>query len=71
MIRIPYDVLQALWEDKPELLWSVVRMLSQRIRATDEALARAVGWDASLVLAAPCCHHDVAAQLRRRPTPSP
>jgi SAM-dependent methyltransferase len=39
--------------------------------ATDEALARAVEWDASLVLAAPCCHHDVAAQLRRTPTPAP
>jgi len=39
--------------------------------ASDEALARAVGWDASLVLAAPCCHHDVAAQLRKAPTPAP
>ena len=39
--------------------------------ATDEALARAVGWEAPLVLAAPCCHHDVAAQLRGRPTPAP
>jgi SAM-dependent methyltransferase len=39
--------------------------------ATDDALARAVLWDASLVLAAPCCHHDVAAQLRRAPTPAP
>ena len=39
--------------------------------ATDEALARAVGWDAALVLAAPCCHHDVAAQLRQAPTPAP
>jgi SAM-dependent methyltransferase len=39
--------------------------------ATDEALARAVEWEASLVLAAPCCHHDVAAQLRRTPTPAP
>ncbi len=39
--------------------------------ATDDALARAVLWDASLVLAAPCCHHDVAAQLRRSPTPAP
>jgi SAM-dependent methyltransferase len=39
--------------------------------ATDEALARAVGWEAPLVLAAPCCHHDVAAQLRRAPTPAP
>ncbi len=39
--------------------------------ATDEALARAVAWDASLVLAAPCCHHDIAAQLRKAPTPTP
>ncbi|WP_141015380.1 SAM-dependent methyltransferase [Nocardioides sambongensis] len=39
--------------------------------ATDEALARAVGWRAPLVLAAPCCHHDIAAQLRRRPAPAP
>ena len=39
--------------------------------ATDDALARAVAWEAPVVLAAPCCHHDVAAQLRRAPTPSP
>ncbi|MFT4262412.1 MAG: SAM-dependent methyltransferase [Nocardioides sp.] len=39
--------------------------------ATDDALARAVAWEAPLVLAAPCCHHDIAAQLRRAPTPSP
>ncbi|MDI5941462.1 SAM-dependent methyltransferase, partial [Micromonospora sp. DH15] len=39
--------------------------------ATDEALARAVRWDARWVLAAPCCHHDLAAQLRTRPAPAP
>ena len=39
--------------------------------ATDEALARAVEWESPLVLAAPCCHHDIAAQLRRTPTPAP
>ncbi len=39
--------------------------------ATDEALARAVEWEAPLVLAAPCCHHDIAAQLRKAPTPAP
>lgn len=33
--------------------------------ATDDALARAVGWRAAVVLAAPCCHHDIAAQLKR------
>lgn len=41
VLRIPYDVLRSVWETKPELLWSVVRLLSQRIRATDEALADA------------------------------
>jgi SAM-dependent methyltransferase len=39
--------------------------------ATDQALARAVGWSATWVLAAPCCHHDIAAQLKGRPAPAP
>ncbi|ASW57408.1 SAM-dependent methyltransferase [Plantactinospora sp. KBS50] len=39
--------------------------------ATDEALARAVRWGARWVLAAPCCHHDIAAQLRRTEPPQP
>lgn len=39
--------------------------------ATDDALARAVRWEAPLVLAAPCCHHDVAAQLRVVGAPAP
>jgi len=39
--------------------------------ATDEALARAVRWGARWVLAAPCCHHDIAAQLRTRRPPGP
>ena len=39
--------------------------------ATDDALARAVAWETPLVLAAPCCHHHNAAQLRKQPTPAP
>jgi SAM-dependent methyltransferase len=39
--------------------------------ATDDALARAIEWRARWVLAAPCCHHDIAAQLRQHPTPEP
>lgn len=39
--------------------------------ATDEALARAVTWRARSVLAAPCCHHDIARQLQSRPAPPP
>jgi SAM-dependent methyltransferase len=39
--------------------------------ATDQALARAVRWQARWVLAAPCCHHDIAAQLKRGTAPAP
>ena len=49
----------------------VVLALHASDTATDEALAQAVAWGAQLVLAAPCCHHDIAAQLRRSPTPAP
>jgi SAM-dependent methyltransferase len=37
--------------------------------ATDEALARAVRWQAPVVLAAPCCHHDLQRQLTAAPAP--
>lgn len=37
--------------------------------ATDEALARAIRWRAPLILAAPCCHHDLQTQLARSTTP--
>jgi len=39
--------------------------------ATDDALARAVAWRSSVVLAAPCCHHDLQAQVSRSRAPSP
>lgn len=39
VLRVSYEVLRNIWEDDPELLWSVVRLLSKRVRATDEALA--------------------------------
>jgi hypothetical protein len=39
--------------------------------ATDDALARAVRWQAPVVLAAPCCHHDLQAQVARGSVPAP
>ncbi len=39
--------------------------------ATDDALARAVRWRAPIILAAPCCHHDLQAQLARAMPPEP
>ncbi len=61
------DIATAVVPEAPE----VVLALHACDTATDDALARAVEWGATLVLAAPCCHHDVAAQLRRAPTPAP
>ncbi|MEZ5097753.1 MAG: SAM-dependent methyltransferase [Nocardioides sp.] len=60
-------IADAVVEPPPE----VVLALHACDTATDEALARAVEWGAALVLAAPCCHHDLAAQLRRAPAPGP
>ena len=67
MTFVHADIGSAVLEQPPD----VVLALHACDTATDDALARAVSWDASLVLAAPCCHHDVAAQLRATPTPSP
>ena len=39
--------------------------------ATDEALARAVRWETPVILAAPCCHHDIQAQLSTATVPDP
>jgi SAM-dependent methyltransferase len=39
--------------------------------ATDDALARAVQWRAPLILAAPCCHHDLQRQLKAVTPPTP
>ena len=37
--------------------------------ATDDALARAIEWRAGLVMAAPCCHHDIQRQLAAATSP--
>src|SRR5262245_18605 len=57
--------------DAPVATADIVLALHACDTATDEALARAVRWQAPVVLAAPCCHHDIAAQLRGQPVPAP
>jgi CRP/FNR family transcriptional regulator, cyclic AMP receptor protein len=42
---IPYAPIRELYEERPELLWRVVRMLAGRLRNMDEALADAVFLD--------------------------
>jgi CRP/FNR family cyclic AMP-dependent transcriptional regulator len=45
VVSIPYAPIRALYEERPELLWRVVRMLAGRLRNMDEALADAVFLD--------------------------
>ena len=64
-------VAASIGDADPGVRPDVVLALHACDTATDDALARAVAWEAPLVLAAPCCHHDIAAQLRSTPTPEP
>ena len=45
VLAVPYDAVRAEFEARPQLLWLIVRLLAQRLRATDEALADAVFLD--------------------------
>ena len=45
VLAIPYAPVRQLFDDDPSLLWGVVRLLSGRLRAMDEALADSVFLD--------------------------
>ncbi len=66
MTFVEGTISEAVLDDAPD----VVLALHACDTATDDALARAVEWGSGLVLAAPCCHHDVARQLRGTTAPA-
>ena len=45
VVALAYDDVRAVLQARPEILWVIVRLLAQRLRATDEALADAVFLD--------------------------
>lgn len=45
VLAVPYLSVRDLLQERPELLWGVVRMLALRLRTTDEALADAMFLD--------------------------
>ena len=45
VLSIPYDRVLKMFDENPKLLWNVTRLLAQRIRTTDEALADSVFLD--------------------------
>src|SRR5204862_5068317 len=48
----------------------LVRALRACDTATDDALARAVACNAPVIVAAPCCHHDIQRQRSEHPPPA-
>jgi len=57
------DIASVEIEPLPEMVFA----LHACDTATDDALARAIGWGAKWILAAPCCHKDISRQLRQGP----
>lgn len=45
VLEIPYEPVQTMFREHPELLWNVTRLLAQRLRAMDEALSDSVFLD--------------------------
>ena len=45
VLTIPYEQILHMFNENPKLLWNVIRLLAQRIRVTDEALADSVFLD--------------------------
>jgi CRP-like cAMP-binding protein len=45
VVALAYEDVRAVLQARPEFLWVIVRLLSRRLRATDEALADAVFLD--------------------------
>jgi len=45
VIELDYEPVRSVLGDRPELLWMIVRLLVQRLRTTDEALADAIFLD--------------------------
>jgi SAM-dependent methyltransferase len=64
-LRFEQGAISAAQVDAPD----VVLALHACDTATDDALARALGWEAPLVLSAPCCHHDLQTRLAAAPVP--
>lgn len=56
---------------KPGAPAHVVLALHACDTATDEAIAQGIGWQSSLIITAPCCHHDLQAQLNNQAFPAP
>ncbi|MFN8428171.1 MAG: methyltransferase, partial [Anaerolineales bacterium] len=54
---------------KPATIPNVVLALHACDTATDDALAQGIRWGSKLIVCAPCCQHELQAQMSRVPMP--
>lgn len=56
---------------KPEIIPNVVFALHACDTATDDALAQGIQWGSQLIVCAPCCQHELQAQMSHIEMPTP
>ena len=56
----------AIIDYMPEVPPDIVLALHACDTATDEAIVQGIRWNARLIMCAPCCHHDLNAQLQAK-----
>jgi len=54
---------------QPEQIPDMVVALHACDTATDDALAQGLRWDSKIIVCAPCCQHDLQAQMAKAPVP--
>ncbi len=54
---------------EPETIPNVVIALHACDTATDDAIAKGIQWDSKVIICAPCCQHELQAQLSKLPIP--
>ncbi|MCC7117610.1 MAG: SAM-dependent methyltransferase [Anaerolineales bacterium] len=55
---------------EPKTIPNVVLALHACDTATDDALAKGIEWQSKLIVCAPCCQHELQAQMARVPMPA-
>ncbi|HKI55392.1 MAG TPA: SAM-dependent methyltransferase, partial [Anaerolineales bacterium] len=54
---------------EPETIPNVVIALHACDTATDDAIAKGIQWESKVIICAPCCQHELQAQLSKLPIP--
>ena len=68
--RLNFQVGQ-ITDYQPDFVPEVVIALHACDTATDDALALGIRWGCKLIVAAPCCQHELQVQLSKMPAPEP